>query len=402
MNEVRQEVQERQAHQERPTLEAGGRRARWVPLLLPAALLLLLVGALSFGDLGARLANGAPPPEEVAFDRVVLREGTIEAHVRNAVSAPVTLAQVMVDDAFWDFAAEPSAQLPAFGSATIRVAYPWVEGEPHVLAVLTHTGLVWEHEIAVAAVTPALTGASLGAFALVGVVVGFLPVAAGMAFYPAMREAPAGWTNALLALTLGLLAFLAVDTLGEGIDLAHELPGSFQGLGLFWGAALLALVGVLALERALRGGRWALALLIAIGIGLHNLGEGLVIGSALALGSLALGTSLLVGFAVHNVTEGPAIVSPLGRATRGLGAKSFALLASIAGLPTVLGAWLGAFASFSVLPVVFFGLGAGAIVVVLVQVGAALRREGPLVTPLHLGAFALGYAIMLATSLLTA
>lgn len=377
-------------------------RSRWVPLLLPIALLVVLVGALSLGDFGARLGGNAPPAEEIVFERVELTEGVFVAHVRNAVSAPVTVAQVMVDDAFWTYTIEPTAELGAFERTTITIDYPWVEGEPHVIAILTNTGLVWEHEIAVATATPTATVGNLGTYALIGLIVGFLPVAAGMAFFPAMRDAPARWTNALLAFTLGLLAFLAVDTVGEGIELADEVPGAFQGLGLFFGAALLALLAVLALERALRGSAWSLAVMIAIGIGLHNMGEGLLIGSAFALGSLALGTSLLVGFAVHNVTEGPAIVSPLARSGGVLNVVRFVLLAAIAGLPTVLGAWLGAFSSFSVLPVVFFGLGAGAIVVVLVQVGGAMRREGPLVTPLHMLAFGIGYVVMLATGLLTA
>jgi len=390
-----------------------------VALILPLALLVLLVGALAWGEPARWLDNGAPDAEELVFERVELREGSILLHVRNGVSAPVSIAQVLVDDAFWAFTADRGVDLDGFGATTLTVPYPWVQGEPHVVGVLTNTGLVWDHEIAVALVTPQPAAGTLGTYALIGLLVGFLPVAAGMAFFPAMQQAPARWTNALLAFTLGLLAFLAIDTIEDGLELAEAVPGAFNGLGLFLGAALLALVLVLGLERALRGrtgGAATLALLIAIGIGLHNLGEGLLIGSAFALGSLALGTALIVGFAVHNVTEGPAIVAPLAAARReGTGAADgvfargsalpwgrFLMLAAIAGLPTVLGAWLGAFASYSVLPVVFFGLGAGAILVVLVQVGGALRKEGPLVTPLHVVAFLLGYAVMLATGLLTA
>ncbi|HVM46086.1 MAG TPA: metal transporter [Candidatus Thermoplasmatota archaeon] len=381
-----------------------------LPLLLPVALLVLLVAGLTLADPARLLGSNAPPPEEIAFERVTLTETGIVARVRNAVGAEVAIAQVMVDDAFWEFTADPGVALGPFGATTLTIPYPWVEGEPHVIAVLTNSGLVWEHEIAVATLTPAPAPRAFADYALIGLLVGFLPVAAGMAFYPSMRDAPARWTNALLAFTLGLLAFLAVDTVGEGLELAEELPGSYQGLGLFAGAALVALVAVLALERGLsrKGHAPALALLIALGIGLHNLGEGLLIGSAFSLGSLALGTALIVGFAVHNVTEGPAIVAPLAVAARRAGGSwlpwgRFLLLAAVAGVPTVFGAWLGAFASSSVLPVVFFGLGSGAILVVLVQVGLAMRRDGESVfTPLHMLAFVLGYAVMLATSLLTA
>jgi zinc transporter ZupT len=324
--------------------------------------------------------------------------------VRNAVGAQVTIGQVMVDDAFWDYGLEPDGVLEGFSTATVTIPYPWVEFEPHVIGIVTDTGLVWTHTVAVATLTPEPDGQNLADYALVGLLVGLVPVAAGMAFFPAMRDAPARWTNALLAFTLGLLAFLAIDTVGEGIALAGTLPGSYQGLAVFFGAALVALIGVLALERGLKGriaGPTILALLIAVGIGLHNLGEGLLIGSAFALGSLALGTSLILGFAVHNVTEGPAIVSPLARGGGRLPIGRYLLLAGIAGLPTVMGAWIGGFASYSILPVVFFGLGAGAVLVVLIQVGGAMRREGPLVTPLHMLSFGGGYLVMLATGLLT-
>lgn len=392
----RQARQGGQARQAAPT-------SRLVSLGLPLLLLALLAGAFFVLKPAELLDNGAPPAEEIAFERVELAEGSITLHVRNAVSAPVSIAQVMVDDAFWRYEVDPGAELDGFGEATIRVEYPWVEGEPHVVALVTNTGLVWEHEIAVATATPVADAGTLGTYALIGLLVGFVPVAAGMAFYPAMRDASARWTTALLAFTLGLLAFLAVDTIGEGLELADEVPGSYQGPGLFFGAALVAIAIVLAIERATRSTPWSLALLIAIGIGLHNMGEGLLIGSAFAIGSLALGSALILGFAIHNVTEGPAIVAPLVRDERGLGWKRYLLLALAAGLPTVLGAWLGAFATTGILSVVFFGLGAGAILVVLYQVVREMRKDGDaMTTPLVMLAFALGYGVMLATSLLTA
>ena len=75
--------------------------------------------------------------------------------------------------------------------------------------------------------------------------------------------------------------------------------------------AYLLLSGVSSWLRGRASG--ASALLIAIGIGLHNLGEGVAIGAAYAVGSLALGAFLVVGFALHNTTEGLAIVAPLAR-----------------------------------------------------------------------------------------
>ena len=129
----------------------------------------------------------------------------------------------------------------------------------------------------------------------------------------------------LMALTIGLLAFLAIDAVARG---HRDRPASgSQAFGgaelLFLGAAAayLALSGSTAVmrerQRARRGKagsrRPTCALLVAIGIGLHNLGEGLAIGSAYAIGALALGAFLVVGFAIHNTTEGLAIVAPLAK-----------------------------------------------------------------------------------------
>ena len=397
------------ADAEEPALaEAATRRpgVSAVAFLVPLALLAGLVALLLLGNPAALLDNGAPPAEELVFERVELAPGAMTLHVRNGAAADLTIAQVMVDDAYWAFTVEPSPTLGRYEAGVIRLEYPWVEGEAHAIGVVTSTGVVWRHDVPVAVETPAPTPAALRDYALIGLLVGFLPVAVGMAFFPAMRALPGRHLDALLAFTLGLLAFLLVDTVEDGLELAEAAPGAFQPLALFAAAAALAVGLVLGLERALgrrRAGAPVLALLIALGIGLHNLGEGLLIGSAFAVGSLALGSTLILGFAIHNVTEGPAIVSPLARGPRRVAWAWFVGLALLAGLPTVLGAWLGAFATTSLWAVVFFGLGAGAIVVVLVQVAAQVRRDGGrLASARNLAAFGLGYAVMLATALLTA
>ena len=137
-----------------------------------------------------------------------------------------------------------------------------------------------------------------------------------------MRRIRSSWLRVLIAFTVGLLAFLAVDATLEGLEIAGERRGAFGGAELVFlgaGVAYLALIG---LDRFLRARRERarparadgyLALMVAIGIGLHNLGEGLAIGSAYAVGALALGAFLVVGFAIHNTTEGLAIVAPLAR-----------------------------------------------------------------------------------------
>ena len=145
----------------------------------------------------------------------------------------------------------------------------------------------------------------------------------------------------------------------------------------------------------------ALAMLVAIGIGVHNLGEGLAIGSAFALGELALGTFLIVGFMVHNVTEGLGIAAPLAERSRASLAR-LAALALIAGVPAIVGAWIGGFLSSDVLGVFFFAIAAGAALQV-VDRGRALRRaEGARRPALRLvaGGFLAGIAVMYLTGLL--
>ena len=142
-------------------------------------------------------------------------------------------------------------------------------------------------------------------------------------------------------------------------------------------------------------------MLIAIGIGLHNLGEGLAIGTAYTTGALALGAFLVVGFALHNTTEGLAIVAPIARAKPTLG--RLAALGLIAGAPAVLGAWIGAAAYNTSVAAFLFGAGAGAIVQVMVQLAPTMRDEGG--RTLHsraVGGALAGLALMFGTSLLVA
>jgi zinc transporter ZupT len=240
--------------------------------------------------------------------------------------------------------------------------------------------------------------------ALLGIYVGVIPVALGMLWLPWIRRIPPGWLRGIMALTVGLLAVLAIDATLEGLELAGEGSQAFGGTALvFVGAAVayLLLSGVTAyMDDRRKGAKGAhLSLLIAIGIGLHNLGEGVAIGSAYAVGALALGAFLVVGFAIHNTTEGLAIVAPIASGTPSLG--RLALLGLIAGGPAVLGAWLGAAAYSSSSAAFLFGLGAGAIVQVIAQLAPTLRDDrGRTLHPVAVGGLLVGMGIMFATGLL--
>jgi hypothetical protein len=288
--------------------------------------------------------------------------------------------------------------------ARLDVPYPWVEGETHHVTLLTRSGVPFEHTIAVATTTPAFGWNRLVAFALLGLYVGVVPISLGLLFHPYLRTLGRRGLNFLLALTLGLLAFLLVDTLQEGLELAATAAGAFQASALVWLAALLSFLTLFAMGR--RRGRpegAALAYFLALGIGLHNLGEGLAIGAAYAIGQVALGSFLVVGFTLHNVTEGIGIAAPLARSRVRFG--TFVALAALAGLPAVLGTWFGVFAFEARWAALALGFGAGAILQVLVEVGDFLARGArsagaSWAAASNLAGFALGLVLMYGTALL--
>jgi ZIP family zinc transporter len=389
----------------------SGRTPLWV---LVIAVLTVIAGALTalavFG--GSSLPERAGPPvEKLTVERTVLAPGAIELVVRNTGPDPVAVAQVVVNDTFVDFtgAGEPIGRL---GSATLQLRYPWQTGQPYTVALLTSTGLVIEHTIPAAVATPSAGAGFLGLMTLLGVYVGVVPVLLGMLVLPVLRRVGRGVVRILLALTVGLLVFLAVDAALEGFDLATRSGGAFGGPVLVLLGAGLAFLALTAVDRMLArpaadtGGAPAramrLATLVATGIGLHNLGEGLAIGSAYTVGELALGTALVVGFAVHNTTEGLAIVAPLTDQRPSV--WTLGGLGLLAGAPAILGAVVGASVDNAALSALLFGVGVGAIAQVVTQIVPALRDRagGRLLDPAVIGGLAAGALVMYATGLLVA
>jgi zinc transporter ZupT len=389
----------------------GGRAGTWLLALLPLVLLAgLLLAIVRFGPAEA-IRGEAPPVEVLTFQQVRLTADGFEAVVLNDGPDPVTVAQVMVDEAYWSFAIEPPGRpLDHLERATVRIPYPWVAGEAHALRLVSSTGVTFDHEVAVAVATPRPSWRFAGVFALIGIYVGVLPVALGLLWYPLLSRLTRRGVDFVLALTIGLLLFLLVDTVHEGLEAAGGMPSSYQGLALLVFSALAAFVGIEVFGERLRGrgaqagSAWAMALLVAIGIGLHNFGEGLAIGAAFALGEAALGTLLILGFTLHNTTEGLAIVAPLAEGKARVSVASLALLGAIAGVPTLAGAWLGGFVYSPLWAAVFLGVGAGAIAQVVVQIGGAMARERSLGGLVRSAAVAsgllLGVAVMYATGML--
>ncbi len=379
---------------------------RWAYAVLPLALLALVIGVFAATDPLAPLGAQTPPIEALTVERTVLDESGIAITVRAGGSEPVSIAQVQIDGAYWTFTQTPPGPLPRLQTATLRIPYPWVENETHALVLLTKSGITFEHVIDVATATPRVGLAALLGYALLGIYVGVVPVGLGLMFYPFLRTLGAGGMQFLLALTVGLLAFLLVDTVAEGLELAEQAEAAFQGPVLVLLPAAAAFLALLAFGR--RGGRppvgVALATYIALGIGLHNLGEGLAIGTAFAIGEAALGSFLVIGFTLHNVTEGIGIAAPM--VERRPHWPVFVGLAALAGLPAVAGTWIGAFAFSPHWSAIFLGIGAGAILQVIVEVTRYVAAFGTdqetsaMLSGVKLGGFGAGLAIMYVTAIL--
>ena len=356
-----------------------------VPLVLLAGVIMLFVRTNGAG------LNVAPavPIETVQFGRTILRPGEIELRLRNTSAEPVTLAQVNINDAIWPYSVSPSATIPRLGSAVITLAYPWVQGEAYEISLLSGNSIPFATSIPAAAVTTRVSSGTLLSFTLIGLYVGVIPIILGMLWLPAVRRMSPGAMHFLMAATVGLLLFLGIDATTEALELTGDLSDTFQGVGIIG----IGIVGTWLLldaigrrqrdsEQSAAGHRLSLATVIAIGIGLHNLGEGLAIGAAYAVGAAALGTFLVVGFIIQNITEGLGIIIPIAKDSPRL--RALAWLGLLGGAPAIVGAWVGGLVHSPPLSILFLSIGAGAVFQVAYEIarkmvwGETALRQRPL------------------------
>jgi len=385
-------------------------------MLLTGLVPLVAVGfmvAWFLGSGSALFRLGQAPVEKLAFERVLFGPQEIVLLVRNEGPGLMAVGQVLVNDAIWDFSIAPGRELGRLDAARISIPYDWIEGEPYALDVVSGTGIRHRRVVDVATATPQATPAAFALFGLLGLYVGVIPVFLGLLWLPFLRSMPRGWMDFWISLTVGLLLFLGLDTFREAFGTLGRVPEFMGGFMLVALGAIAAFLALTAADRGMRRARGGggpatglgLATLIAIGIGLHNLGEGLAIGAAYTLGEVALGSFLIVGFTLHNTTEGLAILSPLVEGRVALG--RLALLGAIGGAPTILGTWTGAFTYSDPLSLVFLGIGGGAIlqvvrVLVRARAGGGESMVEALARPRNLVGLLAGFLLMYATSLLVA
>jgi zinc transporter ZupT len=379
---------------------------------------LLLVGTVSLfaatgGSLIELVGRNPPPADEFDIRRVEFKPGEIRIRVTNPQREDLAIAAVTVDAAIVPYSIEGEETLERLRSATVVVPFDWVEGDPISVGVTSSTGIETTEEIPAAVETPGPSAEGFLGYAVIGFLVGIVPVTLGLLWLPSLRRAAPEWLAAFMALTAGLLAFLALEALSEAFELQAALPSAIGGTGvLLLGVATSYLAMTYLSQRfavAEEGGKsaavggLALATLVATGIGVHNLGEGLAIGSSFALGELTLGTFLIVGFMVHNVTEGLGIATPIAEARR-VSLIRLGALALLAGAPAIVGAWVGGFLRSDLLGVLFFAAAAGAAFEVVVEVARYVARRAPggLTSGYVIGGFLAGIVVMYVTGLLVA
>ena len=348
-------------------------------LLIP---ILLLAGVIAlFLSTGGGLNLEAPVPvENLTVERYYLERNKIELHVQNTGPQELTIASVIINEAVMPFTVSPSATIPRLGRANIHVNYAWSYGEAYGITIFTSNAIPFAVDIPVAFETPRPSPRTFWGFTLIGLYVGVIPIFLGIFWFPALRQLGRRTMTFLMAATAGLLIFLGIDTLVEALEVAAEVPSAFQGVGLIGigsVATFLLLDAISRRQTEMTGSeterRLAVAMMIAIGIGFHNLGEGLAIGAAYNVGEIALGTFLVVGFIIQNITEGLGIIAPVLRDRPSL--SRLALMGLVGGAPAIVGAWIGGYTPSPFLAVLFLAIGTGAIFEVVYEIAKLIQKD---------------------------
>jgi zinc transporter ZupT len=383
-------------------------KVKWlISGLIPLLLLIVVVAWVMINGAGIE-KDPAAPIEVLNIERIDTTNNGFELSISNTGPEAITISQIIVNDSIWNFSVSPSETFKRFEEGKVTINYPWVQGDPHVIKIITDNGIITEGEIAAATLTPEKSWSNFLNYGFIGFYVGVVPITLGLLWYPFMKRFSRKWINAILALTVGLLLFLFIGTLADGFEIGAEAPAVLQGNMVVILGALLTFILLIGFDQYQQKrlekkafSPFNIALLMAVGIGLHNFGEGLAIGTSFSLGEAALGTFLIIGFTLHNITEGIGIAAPLLKMKPRI--RDFVLLGLIAGAPAILGTWFGGFIYSPILGALFLGIGAGAILQVIYVITKMLINDHkkhlePTVSWLNLSGFTIGLLIMYVTA----
>jgi len=369
--------------------------------------LLTIVIAFLLGPASTFLQFGVVLPE-VSIEKVEFIENEIQATVRNTGPIDVAVVVADVNDRIQPAAIEPDSSLKRFETALVRIPFDWNEGQPYEIGVTIDDGTRFSTEVdaAFASLEPNI---DLFVFlGMIGFLIGVVPIMIGLLWYPFIKKLGKRTFNFFLAFTMGLLIFLGIDAVLEASEISEKhLSTIFNGELLIATVVILSFLSLYGIGQKLINTNnlstlskgLTISLMIAIGIGLHNLGEGLAVGAAIALGEVALSTFLIVGFATHNTTEGLAIAAPLTNSKAKI-AKMVGL-GLIAGSPAIFGCWVGGFSFSPLFTLIFLAIGAGAIFQVVISIFQYMKEKSNLLSNTSLfSGLSVGLIVMYLTSVI--